>query len=221
MRRLLARTATRWLRDEVSQSSANLQTADVSLEATRRELAIFAADMVGAQSFLRQFDNRLGVRDERRLFRDLFETSALPYMVLDPRPGLHIVDVNDAYAAATLTARAKAAGGKLFDVFPDNPDDPDASGVANLFESLQFAAQRSAEHVMNVQRYDVRDECGHFVQRHWQPVNTPLFDDAGRLVYLLHHVVEVEPVGLEAPDQSVVAFRPKVPSMTAGAMARR
>lgn len=211
MRRLLARTAARRFCDEFSQTDAPQQSTVVSLEATRRELAIFAADMVGAQSLLGQFDHRLVGRDERRLFRDLFETSATPYMVLDPRPGLHIVDVNDAYAAATLTTRSQAAGGKLFEVFPDNPDDPDASGVANLFESLQFAAQRSTEHVMNVQRYDVRDASGRFVQRHWLPVNIPLFDESGQLVYLLHQAMEILPENVEPLHPNAVAFRAETP----------
>ena len=112
-------------------------------------------------------------------------------MVIDPRPGLHIVDINDAYAAATLTARAKAAGGKLFDVFPDNPDDPDADGVSNLYESIQRAANRGEPHTMMLQRYDVRDAGGQFVRRYWRPVNTPVFDDAGRLVYILHSAGEL------------------------------
>lgn len=44
-----------------------------------------------------------------------------------------------------------------------------------------------------IQRYDVRYASGHFVERYWQPVNTPIFDAKGRLVYLLHHVEEVQP----------------------------
>jgi len=44
---------------------------------------------------------------------------------------------------------------------------------------------------MAVQRYDVRDPNGTFVERHWQPVNTPVHDHAGQLVFLLHHVEDV------------------------------
>ncbi|HEX7893287.1 MAG TPA: hypothetical protein VF447_03785 [Terriglobales bacterium] len=161
------------------------------METTRRELSIFAAEMMGAQAWAGQFNPRR-VRHDRQLFRDNFETSSLPYMILDPRPGLHIVDVNDAYISATITPRDQAVGRKLFDVYPDNPEDRDANGVANLFESLQWAAQRSMPHAMGVQRYDVLNEAGQFVPMYWRPVNTPIFDNNGRLTYLLHHVKKVD-----------------------------
>ena len=44
---------------------------------------------------------------------------------------------------------------------------------------------------MMLQRYDIRDPNGQFVERHWRPVNTPLYDQQGRLTYLLHHVEDV------------------------------
>ena len=31
-----------------------------------------------------------------REFRREFENSQCPYLILDPRPGLHIIDINDA-----------------------------------------------------------------------------------------------------------------------------
>jgi hypothetical protein len=45
-------------------------------------------------------------------------------LVLDP--GLTIVGVTQAYLDATMTQRELIVGRGLFDVFPDNPDDPDA-----------------------------------------------------------------------------------------------
>ena len=39
---------------------------------------------------------------------------------------------------------------------------------------------------MAIQRYDVRDPSGAFIERLWQPINTPIFDDKGRLIYVLH-----------------------------------
>ena len=43
-------------------------------------------------------------------FQRDFEISRRPYLVLDPKPGLHIVDVNDAYGGATMTSRRRIAG---------------------------------------------------------------------------------------------------------------
>ena len=47
-------------------------------------------------------------------------------------PGLRIVAVSDAHLAATMTRRGEIVGRGLFDVFPGDPDDPEASGVSNL-----------------------------------------------------------------------------------------
>lgn len=170
---------------------------DSLMAATRRELAILSADLMGAQSLVGQFGVGHGsagpVRRDRRLFREMIENAPLPYMVIDPRPGLHIVDMNEAYAGATMTSRRKAAGEKLFEIFPDNPDDPAADGVGNLFESIQRAAQNGRPHTMAIQRYDVQESDGRFVEKHWRPVNIPIFDETGRLAFVLHHAMDVTP----------------------------
>ena len=78
-----------------------------------------------------------GVRDEGSSepdFRLLFESAPGLYLVLDGT--LVIVAVSDAYLAATMTRREEIVGRNLFDVFPDNPDNPDATGTANLRASL-------------------------------------------------------------------------------------
>lgn len=128
---------------------------------------------------------------QRTMFRNLFETSDEPYLLLDPRNGLHIMDINDAYGKSTLTSTAKVAGNRLFDVFPDNPDDLTADGVSNLFASLTRVVECGGADPMAVQRYDVRDANGIFLTKFWKPVNRPIFDQRGRLIYLLHHVEDV------------------------------
>src|SRR5579864_4038246 len=54
--------------------------------------------------------NRQAIAD----FQQQFEASSKPYLLLDPRPGLHIVDLNDAYGRATMTHRHAIAGEGLF-----------------------------------------------------------------------------------------------------------
>ena len=61
-------------------------------------------------------------------FKALFESAPGLFLVL--KPDLTIVAVSDAYLAATMTRREDILGRGLFDVFPDNPDDPAATGVA-------------------------------------------------------------------------------------------
>ncbi len=78
-----------------------------------------------------------------------------------------------------------------FDIFPDNPDDALADGVSNLFASLRTVVKTGQAHAMAVQRYDIRDSRGQFVERRWQPINSPIHDRDGILIYILHHVEDV------------------------------
>ena len=125
-------------------------------------------------------------------FRALFESAPALYLAL--APDLTIVAVSDAYAAATKTVREEILGRRLFDVFPDNPDDPAATGVRNLRASLLRAmATRSAD-TMAVQKYDIRRPAlrgGAFEERYWSPLNTPVLSPEGEVLYLIHHVEDV------------------------------
>ena len=68
-------------------------------------------------------------------FRALFEAVPGLYLVLDP--DLVIVAVSDAYLAATMTVREEIVGRGIFDVVPDTPAAPAATGVANLRASRE------------------------------------------------------------------------------------
>jgi len=123
-------------------------------------------------------------------FHPLF--NALPglYLVLDP--ALRILAATDAYLRATLTQREAVIGRALFEVFPDNPDDPMADGVRNLRASLGRVQQRLEPDRMAVQRYDIRlpDGSG-FEERYWQPLNLPVLGPDGALACIVHQVEDV------------------------------
>ncbi|MGO8873773.1 MAG: PAS domain-containing protein [Acidimicrobiales bacterium] len=125
-------------------------------------------------------------------FRALFEQSPACLLALDPE--LRILAVSDACLRATLTDREAITGRHLFDVFPDNPDDPTADGVANLGASLERVIRTLAPDEMDVQHYDIRrpsDQGGGFEVRYWSPVNSPVVDPDGRLVAIIHRVEDV------------------------------
>lgn len=122
----------------------------------------------------------------------LFDAAPGLYLVLDPQ--LRIVSVNRAYAHATKTRRQDILGKNIFDVFPDNPDDPAAEGVRNLRASLKRVLQTALPDAMPVQKYDIRkppEEGGGFESRYWSPLNTPVLDDEGQLAYVIHRVEDV------------------------------
>jgi PAS domain S-box-containing protein len=125
-------------------------------------------------------------------FRRLFESAPALYLVLTPE--LNIVAVNDAYLRATMTARDQIVGRDIFEIFPDNPADRNATGVRNLRASLERVLQDRRPDVMAVQKYDVRrpeDTGGGFEERYWSPVNSPVVGAHGRVDYIIHKVEDV------------------------------
>src|SRR5206468_9586321 len=113
--------------------------------------------------------------------------------------------VSDAYLRATMTRREEILGHGLFEVFPDNPADPAASGVRNLRASLERVLKSGLPDSMAVQRYDVRrpaSEGGGFEERYWSPVNCPVCDADGELAYIIHRVEDVtEFIGRKQQDR--------------------
>src|SRR5579872_103956 len=125
-------------------------------------------------------------------FKALFEAAPGLYLVLTPE--LVIVAVSEAYLQATMTRRADILGRPVFEVFPDNPDDPASDGVRNLNASLQRVLQHRRADAMAVQKYDIRKpetEGGGFEVRYWSPRNSPVFGSDGRLAYIIHRVEDV------------------------------
>lgn len=124
-------------------------------------------------------------------FQALFNAAPGNYLVLDA--GLRIVAVTDAYLAATLTTRDGIVGRTLFDVFPDNPDNPLADGVRQLRASLERAMASRTPDRMAVQRYDIpKNDGSHtFELRYWRPLNTPLLNADGTVRYIIHWVEDV------------------------------
>lgn len=125
-------------------------------------------------------------------FRRLFEASPSPMLVLSP--GFHIDAVNEAYLQATMTTRQGILGRPLFEVFPDNPEVPFLDGTRNLRASLERVIQSRVPDTMAVQRYDIRrpeSAGGGFEERYWSPLNVPVFDEHGKVAWIVHRVEDV------------------------------
>ena len=125
-------------------------------------------------------------------FRLLFESAPGLYLVL--APDFTIVAVSEAYLRATMTKREEVLGRGIFDVFPDNPNDPAATGVRNLRASLERVLENRTPDSMAFQKYDIRRpeaEGGGFAERYWSPVNSPVFGGAGQVAYIIHRVDDI------------------------------
>jgi len=131
----------------------------------------------------------LELRTSRAELESLFKSLPGLYVVLTP--DFKIVAASDAYLTASMTTREDIIGRGLFEVFPDNPDDPDATGVSNLRASLQRVLENGTPDAMAIQKYDVRRPDGVFEERYWSPINSPVLDADHQVQYLVHRVEEV------------------------------
>lgn len=138
-------------------------------------------------------------------FRALFEASPTPFLVVAP-PDWIIVAANDARIKVAGMSREAQIGRKLFELFPDDPNDPTADGVKNLTASFERVIATGTDDVMAIQRYAVQGPDGRYTERWWSPVNSPVLDRNGAVTLIIHRVEDVtETVKLrgeaEARDQ--------------------
>jgi PAS domain S-box-containing protein len=125
----------------------------------------------------------------RTELQSLFESLPGLYLVLTPE--FKIVAVSDAYLQATMTERESIIGRGLFEVFPDNPDEPGATGEINLRTSLGRVLEQRLPHTMAIQKYDIRRPDGVFEERYWSPINSPLLGADHQVQFIIHRVEDV------------------------------
>ncbi|MFB7244004.1 protein phosphatase [Streptomyces populi] len=118
---------------------------------------------------------------------------ALPGMVALLTPEMFFVDANEDYLSNSGRSREQLVGRYLFDVFPDRPDDPAATGMRDLQASLRRVVESGERDAMALQRYDVEslERPGVWEERYWSPVNVPVLDENGAVTLVIHRVEEV------------------------------
>lgn len=134
-------------------------------------------------------------QEEELDFRALFEGVPGLFMVLEPKaPTFTVLGASRAYLDATKAGDRPFRGRPLFEVFPDNPSDLQASGVSNLRHSLETVIATRAPHTMAVQKYDIPlppEQGGGFEERHWSCLNSPVLGADGRIRYIVHRAEDV------------------------------
>lgn len=125
-------------------------------------------------------------------YEAIFRSTASAYLILDA--DLFIVEVNDAYLQATSRTRESVLGRHIFEAFPENPSDPQATGVRRLRESLQRVIQSRTADTVGLLQYDIpigQPGQERFEKRYWSPVNSPVLDREGRLTNIIHQAIDV------------------------------
>jgi len=121
----------------------------------------------------------------------VFQNIPIPALLLTP--GFVIADVNLAYLRAAGRTRDELLDRDVFDAFPDNPSDPEATGVRNLKASLRRVLATGQTDTMPAQKYDVEVAGSHglFERRYWCQVNAPVAGREGQVMLIVHCAEDV------------------------------
>ncbi|SDC16285.1 PAS domain S-box-containing protein [Massilia sp. PDC64] len=132
---------------------------------------------------------------DRALYHSFFLHAPIGAYILSPSADPIILDVNNAFLRNVGYTREQLVGHYLFQALPADPNDPFDTGVEALRASLARAIQTGLPQSMPTQRYPIRtvdkDGVEVFVERFWNAVNTPIFDEHGVLLCIYHVTSEV------------------------------
>ncbi|AHL73606.1 histidine kinase [Stutzerimonas stutzeri] len=141
----------------------------------------------------------------------IFQAVPNLHLILAPDPDFTILAASDAQLRATNTRREQSVGRPVFDVFRKNPDDPTEFGTGALRASLERVLRTRSPDGMAITKYDIprpESEGGGFEVRYWRPLNVPVLDDRGDVLYIIHQVEDVtedvlrqESAGLSHTDE--------------------
>lgn len=120
-------------------------------------------------------------------YEQLIEALPGSYLLFRADPPLYsVVAASPKHFEHAGTTKEFLIGKSIFDAYPANPDDPSDTGPAMLRASLDRVLDLKAPDRLPVQRYDVQNESGEFVERHWRVESRPVFSTSGDIRYILH-----------------------------------
>ncbi|MBC7385519.1 MAG: PAS domain-containing protein [Cryobacterium sp.] len=137
-------------------------------------------------------------------FLQLFNSVPGSYLVLDHE--LKLVAITDELSNAAQVDREDSLGQFIFEVLPDDPNDP--TGFEVWRSSLLKVLETRKPDVMPIVKYAIQRKDGGFTEKFWRPSNTPVLGRSGEVEYIIHRTEEVtelqkkEQESLEAKNKS-------------------
>ena len=104
-------------------------------------------------------------------FQSLFEAAPDLLVVLDASDEHRFVAASDAYLESILTSREAIMGRPVFEVFPDDMDDPSAASHVALRAALGRVRENGVAETLPIYQYNIRraeTDGGGWEERHWQ-----------------------------------------------------
>lgn len=127
-----------------------------------------------------------------QLWGEVFRLSPNAYMVLDRE--LRYVAANETYLRLTASTLDQLLGKHLFELFPNDPDDPNNASARMLRDSFERVLRTGQVDVLALIPYRVPLETPAGVvveERFWSATHTPMLDETGQVAFILQHTVDV------------------------------
>ncbi len=154
-------------------------------------------------------------------FAGLFDIAPNAYMVLDRE--LRFVAANKAYLELTASRLEDLLGKRLFDLFPNDPADPNNVPAQMLRSSLERVLETGERDHLALIKYRVPKKVGSEVlveDRFWSATHCPVCDAEGRVTFVLQHTVDVTELRRNEREEREPGARGEDVRERAGVLAR-
>ncbi|HYC75545.1 MAG TPA: HWE histidine kinase domain-containing protein [Brevundimonas sp.] len=122
-----------------------------------------------------------------------FDASPNPYVLLTP--DLRIAGVNQAYLDVTNSTRDEIVGKPLFAAFDSGPGEDAPENVRQVRASLERARDSRRRDHLALVKFSIprrgEDGADVFEDRFWSATHTPIFDDQGKVAFILQHTNDI------------------------------
>jgi PAS domain S-box-containing protein len=140
-------------------------------------------------------------------FERIFDATPSALMVLDHE--LRYVAANAEYVRVTATNLDALLGKRIFDLFPNDENDPNNLPAQMLRRSLERVLATGQRDHLALIPYKVPMEVDgevRTVERFWSATHTPIHGSNGKLAFILQHTVDVTALhAFESGDKAVEA----------------
>ncbi|WP_210488557.1 PAS domain-containing protein [Rufibacter aurantiacus] len=118
---------------------------------------------------------------------------ALPDCYLVLSADFVIQGVTESYLTSTFTSREQLVGNSFFEVFTGQEGQQEAAILRHLKQSFDRVLKTKKPDSMPVQHFNLKDpeRPNLKLERYWKSLNTPVLDDKGEVLYILHRVEDV------------------------------
>jgi PAS domain S-box-containing protein len=125
-------------------------------------------------------------------YQALFRASPYPYLVM--APDLTILGASGAYLRSVRRTEDDIVGRYVFEAFPEDPGNPEATNITEVKASLLRALAKGEPDTTAFVRYSVpvqTPDGTRFEERYWSTVHTPVLDTDGKPLFVFQNAVDV------------------------------